>query len=74
MRTDATPDNVRVAGMWRDAITECRTPVVGPDHLEDARKALHALNAQTLAKAMSARNVLNEVADRDKEGSALLCR
>jgi hypothetical protein len=60
--------------MRRDAATECRPPVVGPGHLEDARKALHAFNVQSLAKALSARKVLNEVADREEEGGTLLCR
>jgi len=57
---NATPDDVRLAGVDFIAVLEGRAAVVGPGHLPKTGMALHSLHAKP---GMEALLVFSEIAD-----------
>lgn len=68
---DPSPDDVWFAGDDSFAIFECRSTVVCPCHLEDARRAFHALDSKSLAKPSAAAQVIDKLGDGDEKGGLL---
>jgi hypothetical protein len=52
MGADASPDDVRLAGVDFIAVLEGRAAVIGPAHLPDAGMPLHSLDPETRMEAL----------------------
>jgi hypothetical protein len=73
MRADATPADVRLAGLDLLAALEGRTAIRRPAHLPYAGMSLHPLDAQSWMEALTtARKVGDELSYCLAEGALLL--
>lgn len=61
MSTYAPPDDVRFPFNLLFPVLEGCPPVVGPSHLEDARRTLDALDSETLSESPVRLEILNHL-------------
>jgi hypothetical protein len=69
MGADASPDDVRLAGVDFIAVLKGRPTVIGPSHLPNAGMALNTLHAEAGMKALSA---VGEISNELRQGVAKL--
>lgn len=65
--TDPAPDDVWFASEDCVAILESGSPIVGPSHLEHARRTLYTLDSQASPKLTARPQVVDKLRDRGEE-------
>lgn len=73
MSAYSAPEDVRPTFSDRVPVLERRPSVLGPDHLEDACRALDSLDAKALPEPATAAQILHELSHRDEDRGLLAC-